>query len=459
MKNCAGAILVAIMLALTSCDKTLDHTKVEAGPGTVKVKPFEFASPDLILLITGRTGGTLEMCNCRGPMPGGLSRRSGLVASYRQAFANTFLLDSGDVFWIEPESLRNDFVLKGYGLIGYDAVTLADQEWSPSPQRLRQLLTSQKLPYLATSLAPVNNVPPLDLSRQIVRQYGDIKLAVLSDVGMDSLLFLGEKKVQELQSSPDELERRARQLKREGCLVVIVAHGSADDTKRLAESGLADLVVRGHSTNSATTLQTADGDVWQGAASGTPVAKVGGYDMVGVVAIKLAGTRISQIDYRVEPVDERWPLDKRLLQTYQAYAHAEMRRALDAERKAGLEYVPSETCGKCHTEQYQQWKKSKHSNAYRTLTQAGRQGDPNCLMCHTSGFGTKKGFYTVQTTPKLANVNCQDCHRFNVSEHQSPSFQRPKLNEDTCTACHTAVTDPNFNMATRKAKIACPKGK
>ena len=99
----------------------------------------------------------------------------------------------------------------------------------------------------------------------------------------------------------------------------------------------------------------------------------------------------------------------------------------------------------------------RHSHAYKTLTDAARAGDPNCLMCHTSGFGTAKGFYTIASTPQLVNVNCQNCHRFNLAEHHQKGFVVPKPTEDICTSCHTAVTDPKFSFAEKEPKIACPK--
>jgi hypothetical protein len=77
-------------------------------------------------------------------------------------------------------------------------------------------------------------------------------------------------------------------------------------------------------------------------------------------------------------------------------------------------------------------------------------------MCHTSGFGTEKGFYTIASTPNLANVNCQDCHRFNIKEHHQAGFKPPRPNEELCTSCHTAVTDPDFKFAVKKPRIACP---
>lgn len=451
--------LLAISLGVVGCGdwSPTPQGSTERPPATVPVPPFAMGQPDLVLMVTGRTNGNLEVCNCSGPMSGGMSRRSGMALSYRQAFPHTLLVDSGDMLWIEPQNLRNDFLLKGYAQIGYDAIALGDQEWSIPPARLRELLGSQPLPYLSTGIDLADDGPKLPLRREITRQWGPVKVAVLSDIGKASMVFMGDDKIKSLKFQPEQFAQRAKQLKAEGYVIIAVAHSDEDGTGKLALSGLADLVIRGHCHNSAERLQNAQGVDYTPASPGVPVVRAGGNEMVGVVAMKISGAKVTAMEYRLEPASDRWPADKRLLQTYQAYAHAALREALDAQRKGGLEYVSSEQCGQCHRAQYENWTRMRHSHAYKTLTDAGRAGDPNCLMCHTSGFGTYKGFYSIQTTPRLANVNCQDCHRFNVQEHHQKGFVPPKLDENVCASCHTAVTDPKFDFETKEAKIACPK--
>ncbi len=67
-----------------------------------------------------------------------------MIVSYRHAYPRTLAIDTGDVLWVEPEDLRNDYVLKGYAQIGYDAIVLGDQEWGALPRRLKALLEANK---------------------------------------------------------------------------------------------------------------------------------------------------------------------------------------------------------------------------------------------------------------------------------------------------------------------------
>ena len=55
-----------------------------------------------------------------------------------------------------------------------------------------------------------------------------------------------------------------------------------------------------------------------------------------------------------------------------------------------------------------------HAHAYKTLVDAkkpgNRQYDPECIVCHTVGFGHETGFRTAEKTPKLKDLGCEACH-------------------------------------------------
>ncbi len=463
-------ILLCLLAAALGCkprpmlgrDGT-SHAQVLSPPQAVPVKPFRIAQPDLVLLVTGGTNGMLEVCNCTGTMPGGLARRSGLVISYRAAFGKVLVVDSGDSFWIDPKDLRNQYVLRGYNTIGYDALVLGDQEWAVDPDLLARMLAEVSTPMLSTTVAPTpassssgeisttSSTPPSPWTarRVITWPLTGAKLALLSAATREAFMFMPDDHLAKLAfARADETEARIAQLKKDGHVVFLVAHLPGDQVEQLAARTAADLIIRGHTTRSEPALL----DV-----NGKPVIKAGGSETVAAVAFKFDNGKIADIDYRVEIVNEKWPMDQRLIQVYQAYAHMAMRKALDAERTKGLNYIPSGECGICHERQFLFWQANRHSKAYKTLQANNRTGDPNCLACHTTGFGTEKGFYTLKATPKMAGVNCQDCHRFNVREHRTKGFVPPKMSADVCTTCHTPVTDPKFDYKKKHELVRCPK--
>ena len=424
-------------------DAAPDGRAAATAPEPAAVRPFRLAAPDVVLLATGGTEGILEVCNCQGPTPGGLPRRGGLVASYRAAFPNVLLVDLGNSLWIEPGDLRNEFLWKGYRRMGYDAVVLGSHEWAVPGDRLRRLLDEAGVAPLATTVTSPDVAP----EPTVMRTWPAARVAVLADVRPAALKYLPPARRKGLDvASRDDLAGRVARAKADGFVVVLVLHGPAADVAAAAALG-PDLIVRGHTKRSKPEVMDT---------GGTPVVKVGGHTDVGVVAMTCEAGRITGLDYRIERVDDRWPIDMRVLQVYKRYARTAMAAALAAPRTEGLTYVPSATCGTCHEEAYAAWRRSRHAHAWATLRKADRTMDPECVGCHTTGFGTRHGFTTVEETPGMANVNCQDCHPLEVEPHQKPGWRPEPITSAVCTRCHTSVTDPHFDFLVRRKALGCP---
>lgn len=88
-------------------------------------------------------------------------------------------------------------------------------------------------------------------------------------------------------------------------------------------------------------------------------------------------------------------------------------------------YVGSKACKSCHSDAYNSWKKTKLASALDSL-KAGNalevkkkmgidptkdfSADPQCVKCHTTGYGEKGGFVSLSKTPDLAGIGCEVCH-------------------------------------------------
>ncbi|MGL4550569.1 MAG: multiheme c-type cytochrome, partial [Gemmataceae bacterium] len=84
-------------------------------------------------------------------------------------------------------------------------------------------------------------------------------------------------------------------------------------------------------------------------------------------------------------------------------------------KTGAAEFIGSEACKKCHEAAYDVWKTTGHAHAYDTLVSkaknpGNRQFDPECIVCHTVGFGFNTGFVDAAKTPKLKDVGCESCH-------------------------------------------------
>jgi hypothetical protein len=103
-------------------------------------------------------------------------------------------------------------------------------------------------------------------------------------------------------------------------------------------------------------------------------------------------------------------------------------------------YVGMEKCKECHPEDVKTYSEWKYSRNFRILEMRGKEHDPKCVPCHTTGYGQPGGFVSVEKTPHMKNVQCESCHGAaslhviapTVEEHQR-TLSIPK---NVCTTCH-----------------------
>ena len=131
-------------------------------------------------------------------------------------------------------------------------------------------------------------------------------------------------------------------------------------------------------------------------------------------------------------------------------------------------YVGSKKCKMCHIKEWTSWSATKMGQAFDLLkpgTRADRKKaagldpakdytkDPQCLPCHTAGYGKPGGFVDAATTPDHAGVGCEMCHgaggTYTQKEYmslQNTGYKRDQLvaaglnspfTAETCTSlCH-----------------------
>jgi hypothetical protein len=129
----------------------------------------------------------------------------------------------------------------------------------------------------------------------------------------------------------------------------------------------------------------------------------------------------------------------------------------------GTKYVGSSKCRMCHLDQYNTWKDTKHATAFEEL-KGPEQKDPECVKCHTVGFGQAGGFVDVATTATMENVGCEDCHGpggahveaagKNLGNEGAWQKMINKVPDNTCIKCH----NPHINQAKRVMELRAKRG-
>ena len=128
-------------------------------------------------------------------------------------------------------------------------------------------------------------------------------------------------------------------------------------------------------------------------------------------------------------------------------------------------YLPAETpfyrgatwCATCHNggpggNQFATWKNSVHAGALGGLASIGMDRNATCLPCHTVGSkglmadpARMNGGYDETAVPRLAGVQCENCHGPG-SEHPTPTLFSVKksLDASLCGGCHNDAHHPTY---------------
>jgi hypothetical protein len=172
-----------------------------------------------------------------------------------------------------------------------------------------------------------------------------------------------------------------------------------------------------------------------------------------------------------------------------------------------FEYVGTARCKMCHNKeekgaQFSKWEASRHAKAFETLkseqaaqiaADKGIEGNawkaPECLKCHTTGFGAggyevmgddfwnpadddKVGRKAVKRMNGLQVVGCEACHGAGSAYKSSKTMKAiysgevddttvglAQISEETCKTCHNeeSPTFKPFNYEEMLQKIAHPR--
>jgi peroxiredoxin len=110
-------------------------------------------------------------------------------------------------------------------------------------------------------------------------------------------------------------------------------------------------------------------------------------------------------------------------------------------------YSGDANCRACHVSQHDTWSLTNHAYALETLAEHGAERNPECLVCHTVGFGEPGGYSVEKPLDYLAGVQCENCHGRGGS-HQSPEFAKQGY-EAICNTCHNPTHSLNFEYDER----------
>lgn len=105
------------------------------------------------------------------------------------------------------------------------------------------------------------------------------------------------------------------------------------------------------------------------------------------------------------------------------------------ENDAADAYVGTDACVRCHAKQGTQWRTTRHSMATKELENIDRHFDPDCITCHSTGYGYPSGYRLIpEERHALRDVGCETCHGPGKRHSDAPK-DRALIRRGSSTLC------------------------
>jgi hypothetical protein len=406
----------------------------------------ESRSGEVFIIYSGNALGELKPCGCdKEEDQGGIERRMSYLKQMMPQEPNTLLVDLGDNFKgsTRQGKLKAQTMMQALARMNYDAITLGDKDLLYGNGFLNSL---QNIPWVDANLQLEGlTLPP---SRTKLLANG-LKVFVTAVADPDLFYASSDSNVKlsdPLAALQQQLEAARKSASPD--LVVVLTHMPRDKGMRFLDVPGVDIVINGHIEKDSDIIDM------------TPVEKGGKI----FVAPGPLGQKMGELRVRINPDGEKTfqqkmvrlgskaPLDPEMTQLYDAY-NAKVEElfmatlAAKRKQKQNRVYATDQTCLTCHAKEHDLWSKTGHSRAYTALQEVNKSFDPECLVCHTTGFGKPGGFISEIDTPKLKNVQCEICHGVRLEHAQNPQGGFAGEAKAACGKCHVKKHSPKFNFS------------
>ena len=427
---CVWSALLFVALTLTACTK----------------KPAAPAAQDFRLFFTCDIRGRLVPCGCFTGQYGGMTRLKTVLDG--DTSTNSLRVDIGDAL-AGPEDfqvIQHRYILRAFADLRYDALNLGHREAQLSAAQLRALRTNSTVPIFSANLLDRKTGAPLfDTHRLVKRGPHTLALVGVMDprVPADSL---GDGLA--IEKMETVLGRLLPQLKKQADAIVLLAFTDEATLAKLAQEFYElDIVLGGKVSQPAQKLERENKSlIYYTSNEGRAL---------GLLELRLAGRgQLTATKNDIVLLHDRIPQAEPLQAINAAYRDEIRRTKLAVDDPARLQenmvpgvrqtvsFAGSESCAKCHATAFKAWKSSSHADAFATLVHEKADADPNCIGCHTVGFGTPSGYRREFARAKLVDVGCESCHgpgSQHVAQYESGgavTFKFRPLGAGDCQKCH-----------------------
>lgn len=158
-------------------------------------------------------------------------------------------------------------------------------------------------------------------------------------------------------------------------------------------------------------------------------------------------------------LDDMGPIRERL-ERYQEQRRLEAAVRAETPDPHTASYASSGACVNCHSDEFARWTLTKHAKAWITLVRRGETDNPECVGCHTTGYGEPGGLgeLTDSNIRRYKGVQCEECHGPMGGHPSDPDVAASPVTRASCLKCHDEANSPKFDYETYLARATCQGG-
>jgi Cytochrome c554 and c-prime len=404
------------------------------------------APTDISIFFTADTRGRLVPCGCFSGQFGGLTRLKTVLDG--EAAGDAIRADIGDAIRGREDYnlIEYKYMLQAYADMRYDALNIGNKEAELSLAQLQQLKKESPVSLISANLLEAKAGAPVFEPYKILHR-GKYRVALL---GVLDPRLQGENLGTGLAIEKMEvtLEKILPELKQKADVIVLLAFTDEASLARLAQEFYElDMVLGGKVSQPSQKLDHENRSL---------ILYTGNEGRaLGVLKVRMSGKgKMSELGHEIFLLHDKIPENEsiRALATQYRKEVRGTKLAVDDPAKLQEDMVPgvkltatyagSESCLDCHKSAAKAWHDSGHADAMATLISKNADADPNCIRCHTVGFGSPSGYRREFGDTKLVNVGCESCHgpgSLHVQQRQKNlpvTFKFRPLGAGDCQKCH-----------------------
>lgn len=380
-----------LFFALVSCSTNLE-------------KQSEVSGERIRIFYNNDNFSYLERCGCRVSPIGGVDRRWNAMQAYPKE--TRLFLDAGNLLfktikapdYLVPQWFEQAVgVVEAYNLLGADAATVGQTEFSLGVKKFQELAAKASFPFISSNIY-YRGTKNLFLKDSVILKKMGKKIGVFG-LFLPSLILPEELEAKDPISTAKEMVKKLRS---EGVdMVIALSHQGYDEDVKLARAvkGI-DLIIGAHSQS---LLQRPD---TEGDSLLVQLSNQG--QMLGMVEYdskdfphKRTDFIVAELnaDYDVAPKDIANPMKNLVAVTNLRMAEAN--KKLEAQiwdehgnrAQAGASsFETFLSCRDCHTVQAHFQEGKPHAASFLTLMHAKQENNMDCVKCHSVGLGQSGGF-------------------------------------------------------------------